>query len=364
MMIGRTLSHFKITAKLGEGGMGEVYRAEDTKLGRDVAIKALPEGLAQDAERLARFEREAKLLASLNHPHIAAIHGLEKADGQPFLILELVEGETLAKRIARGPVPVEEALELGRQIAEALAAAHGQGVVHRDLKPANVKVTPEGQVKVLDFGLAKALATEPSDPNFTHSPTLTQPMTRTGIILGTAAYMSPEQARGQEAGQQADIWALGCVLYEMLTGERAFRGETVTDTLAAILERQPDWEALPASTPPLAQSLLRRCLEKDSRRRLHDVADARIELEESIQEPELASVGFIREEARIRQANRRQGLIVAGLVTLAIGVSFMFAFSIFLDDEVWAIGAIPAAIGLALLISGFLFAPKDGSGSS
>ncbi|MEE8277569.1 MAG: serine/threonine-protein kinase, partial [Thermoanaerobaculia bacterium] len=315
----RTIAHYEILEEIGAGGMSVVYRARDTRLDREVAIKALPEELAQDAERLARFEREAKLLASLNHPHIAAIHGLEEADGQPFLILELVEGETLAERIARGPILVEEALELGRQIAEALEAAHGQGVVHRDLKPANVKVTPEGQIKVLDFGLAKALALEPSDPNFTHSPTLTQPMTRTGIILGTAGYMSPEQARAQEAGKQADIWALGCVLYEMLTGERAFRGETVSDTLAAILEREPDWKALPETIPPLTRSLLRRSLEKDANRRLHDIADARLEIEEATALP--SSETAAKDIERPALLRRAVPWGIAALMTVVVAVT-------------------------------------------
>ena len=278
----RTIAHYEILEEIGAGGMGVVYRARDTRLDREVAVKALPEGLAQDAERLARFEREAKLLASLNHPHIAAIHGLEKADGQPFLILELVEGETLAKRIARGPVPVEEALELGRQIAEALEAAHERGVVHRDLKPANVKVTPEGQVKILDFGLAKAWAPQPTGGDFTQSPTLTAQMTGQGVLLGTATYMSPEQVRGQEADKRADIWAFGCVLYEMLTGRRMFAGDTVSDILAAVLRADPEWDELPATTPRAIRRLLHRCLARDPDRRLHDMADARIEIEDAL----------------------------------------------------------------------------------
>jgi serine/threonine protein kinase len=239
-MIGKTLGTFILEAQIGKGGMGEVYKAKDQKLGRDVAIKVLPEEFAKDAERVARFQREAKLLASLNHPNIAAIHGLEEADGTHFLVLELIEGDTLADRINGGPIPVEESLKLALQIAEALEAAHEKGVIHRDLKPANIKVTPDGKVKVLDFGLAKAFAGEQAEVNLSHSPTLSEAATLQGVILGTAAYMSPEQARGKPVDKRADIWAFGTVLYEMLTGRRAFQGETVTETLAAILKGEPD----------------------------------------------------------------------------------------------------------------------------
>ncbi len=239
-LVGRTVLHYRIIDKLGEGGMGVVYRADDTKLDRQVAIKVLPDIFSGDPERLARFEREAKLLASLNHPNIAAIHGLEQADGKRFLVMELVEGETLAQRIAKGPLPVDEALEVCRQIAEGLEAAHEKGIIHRDLKPANVKITPEGKVKILDFGLAKAFQAEAAAAA-DHSPTITEVMTRAGVILGTAAYMSPEQARGKPVDKRADIWAFGCVLYECLTGKRAFRGRDVADTMAAILKGEPDW---------------------------------------------------------------------------------------------------------------------------
>ena len=238
-MIGTTISHYKVLEKLGQGGMGVVYRAEDTNLSREVAIKVLPEQFTQDPQRLARFEREAKLLASLNHPNIAAIYGFEKADGVHFLALELVEGDTLAEKVAKGPVPVEEALEVCRQIAEGVEAAHEKGVIHRDLKPANVKVTPEGKVKILDFGLAKAFEGETPVTDISQSPTLTEEMTRAGVILGTAAYMSPEQARGEEVDKRTDIFAFGCVLYELLTGKRTFDGRTGTDTLAKVLEGVP-----------------------------------------------------------------------------------------------------------------------------
>jgi len=255
-MIGKTLSHYKIIEKIGQGGMGVVYRAEDTNLGRDVAIKVLPEQFTKDPQRLARFEREAKLLASLNHPNIAAIYGLEEADGVRFLALELVEGETLAERVAKGPVPVKETLEVCRQIAEGVEAAHEKGVIHRDLKPANVKVTPEGKVKILDFGLAKAFEGETPAADISQSPTLTEEMTRAGVILGTAAYMSPEQARGKAVDKRSDIFAFGCVLYELLTGKRAFGGETVTDTLAKILEGEPDWNVLAPTVPSTIRFLM------------------------------------------------------------------------------------------------------------
>src|SRR5512139_1273204 len=230
-MIGKTLAHYEITSQLGKGGMGEVYQAKDQKLGRDVAIKVLPDEFARDTDRVARFQREAKLLASLNHPNIAAIYGLESSEGINFLVLELVEGDTLADRIKAGPIPVEESLKLALQIAEALEAAHEKGVIHRDLKPANIKVTPEGKVKILDFGLAKAYAGEQTESSLSASPTLSNLATQQGIILGTAAYMSPEQARGKSVDKRADVWAFGCVLFEMLTGRLAFQGEDVSEIL-------------------------------------------------------------------------------------------------------------------------------------
>ena len=277
-MIGTSLSHYRITEKLGQGGMGEVYRAEDTNLSRQVAIKVLPDEFAHDAERLARFEREARLLASLNHPNIASIHGLEEHEGQRFLVLELVEGQTLAERLKKGRIPLDETLDICRQIAEGLEAAHEKGIIHRDLKPANVKVTPEGKVKILDFGLAKAFYEQAAPVDPSRSPTITEQMTAPGVILGTAAYMSPEQARGRPVDKRADIWAFGCILYECLTGNRPFQGDTVTETLASILKGEPDWQAIPGTTPLSVRELLRRCLEKDSRERLHDIADARIEI--------------------------------------------------------------------------------------
>jgi serine/threonine-protein kinase len=260
--------------------MGEVYRAHDARLGRDVAIKLLPAEVAQDTERLARFRREAHLLASLNHPHIAAVYGLEEQDGKLLLVLELVEGEDLAERLKRGAIPVDEALDIAKQIAEALEEAHEKGIVHRDLKPANIKLTPEGKAKVLDFGLAKAYAGDQAAnaSDASHSPTLTRAGSEPGVILGTAAYMSPEQARGKPLDRRADIWAFGVVLFEMLTGKRLFHGETVSDTLAAVLTRDPDWSLLPAETPPRIRELLRRCLTRDPHERLRDIGDARLEL--------------------------------------------------------------------------------------
>ena len=281
---GTRLGPYEITAQIGEGGMGEVYRATDTKLKRDVAVKVLPSALAADPERLARFQREAEVLASLNHPNIAAIHGLEESEGIKALVMELVEGPTLADRIAQGAIPVDEALPIAKQIAEALEAAHEQGIIHRDLKPANIKLRPDGVVKVLDFGLAKALEpTGAMSPGMSQAPTITTPaMTQAGMILGTAAYMSPEQARGKPVDKRADIWAFGCVLYEMLTGKRTFAGDGVPETLARVIERQPDWSLLPQETPEPLRRLLRRCLAGDPRERLPDIAVARLEIGEAL----------------------------------------------------------------------------------
>jgi serine/threonine protein kinase len=273
MNSGNAIAHYRITAKLGEGGMGEVWRASDTKLNRDVAIKILPEAFAQDADRMARFEREAQVLASLNHPNIAAIYGVEER----ALIMELVEGQPL-----RGPLPVQTVLNYARQIAEALEYAHERGIVHRDLKPANIKVTPEGRVKVLDFGLAKAVSNEASAGNPEFSPTLTMRATLAGAILGTAAYMSPEQARGQDVDKRADIWAYGVVLFEMLTGQQIFLSQTISDTLASVLKDEPAWNSLPPETPATLRRLLRRCLERDRKNRLHDIGDARLEIDDTL----------------------------------------------------------------------------------
>jgi Tol biopolymer transport system component len=280
---GARFGPYEVVDLLGAGGMGEVYRARDTRLKRDVAIKVLPDGFATDPERLARFHREAELLASLNHPNIAAIYGLEQADAVTALVLELIEGETLADRLARGPVRFSEAMAIARQLVEALDAAHGKGVIHRDLKPANIKITPDDKVKVLDFGLAAVVQNSGvHDVNVTHSPTLTLGATRAGVILGTAAYMSPEQATGSPADKRADVWAFGVVLWEMLTARRIFEGETVSHTLAFVITKDPDWNALPANTPPSIRRLLRRCLEKDRKRRLPDIASAQMEIDDAL----------------------------------------------------------------------------------
>ena len=322
-MVGTTISHYKVFEKLGQGGMGEVYRAEDTNLSREVAIKVLPEQFTQDPQRLARFEREAKLLASLNHPNIAAIHSFEHSDEIHFLVLELVEGDTLAERVAKGPLPVDEALEVCRQIAEGVEAAHEKGVIHRDLKPANVKVTPEGKVKILDFGLAKAFEAEPPVTDISQSPTLTEEMTRAGVILGTAAYMSPEQAKGKPVDKRADVFAFGAVLYELLTGKRAFEGETITETIAKVLESEPKWELLPENTPWNIRTLLRRCLHKDANDRLHYIANVRIEIKLALEEPTTVSPTGIVSTAQSPLWRRAIPWTVA-LVAVVIAVSIAF----------------------------------------
>jgi len=317
---GVRLGAYEILAAIGAGGMGEVYRARDRKLDRDVAIKILPEELATDPDRIARFEREAKTLAALNHPNIAQIYGFEESDGIRALVIEMVEGPTLADRIAQGPVPVEEALPVARQIADALEAAHERGIIHRDLKPANVKVRPDGTVKVLDFGLAKAL--EPRSgvgSDVTASSTMTSPaMTRIGVILGTAAYMSPEQARGQAVDKRSDIWAFGCVLFEMLTGRPAFAGATVAETIAAIVHLEPNWKELRQATPESIRRLLRRCLQKDLKRRLRDIGDARAEIDDA-----LTTSGGRRDVREHREVSRRWiwGLAFI-LVALGLGVGW------------------------------------------
>jgi serine/threonine-protein kinase len=291
-LLGRQIGSYTILAHLGAGGMGEVYRARDAKLGRDVAIKVLPVSFANDPDHLARLAREARLLAALNHPHIATIHGLEEADGVRALVMELVEGPTLAEKLthdsqrkARAGLPLAEALTIGGQIAEALEAAHDKGVIHRDLKPANIKFSHDGHVKVLDFGLAKAFSSDGSGSDVSHLPSITATDLQAGVIVGTPAYMSPEQARGQAIDKRTDIWAFGCVLYEMLTGRTVFQGDTISDTIAALLEREPEWGVLPASTSTGIEHLLRRCLDKDPKHRLRDIGDARIEIDEALTTP-------------------------------------------------------------------------------
>jgi serine/threonine protein kinase len=272
---GTKLGPYEILAPLGAGGMGEVYRARDTRLGREVAVKVLPDSLAHDGDALARFEREARLLAALDHPHIAGIHGIEESGEARYLVLELVEGSSLAERLAAGPLPVDESLRIAAQIADALDAAHAKGIVHRDLKPGNVMVTPDGRAKVLDFGLAKSEIVDASSSQ-SRSPTLAA--TQAGTLLGTPAYMSPEQARGRPADKRSDIWSFGCVLYEMLAGRRPFEGATASDAMVAILGKEPDWRRLPRATPEPIRRLLARCLEKDVDRRLRDAGEARVQI--------------------------------------------------------------------------------------
>ena len=323
---GARLGPYEVLSPLGSGGMGEVYRANDARLDREVAIKVLPAALSRDAERIARFQREAKVLALLNHPNIAAIYGFEEADKKKFLVMELVEGETLADRLKRGALTVEEALDIGKQMAEALEAAHERGVIHRDLKPANVKITPEGKVKVLDFGLAKAMAGEssPSPTEIANSPTITADFTRPGVVLGTAAYMSPEQARGKPLDKRTDIWSLGCILFEALTGIRLFGGETTSDAIGAILHKEPDWSLLPAGTPPTVHLLLRRCLAKDRQRRIRDAGDARVDIEMAIADP--TSSVLLLAGAAVAGSMRRKGrrvLIPSAILcsTLLVGLA-------------------------------------------
>ncbi len=318
---GTRLGPYEIQAPLGAGGMGEVYRARDTKLGRDVAIKILPQIFTSDPERLARFEREARMLAALNHPYIGAIYGIEEAKSVHALVLELVEGDTLGERLRRGPLSVTDAVAIARQIAEALESAHGRGIIHRDLKPANVKITTDGKVKVLDFGLAKAVVSDATGPDLSQSPTVTVNGTLEGAILGTAAYMSPEQARGKTVDKRTDIWAFGCVLYELLTGRRAFPGDTASDTIAAILEREPDWTKLPAAAPAQVRHLLLRCLQKDSSRRLRDIGDARLELDEALSSPARADLqkpaGMTRRTAISALAGAAAGALATGIFAIS-----------------------------------------------
>ncbi len=322
---GKKLGPYEIVAALGAGGMGEVYRARDTKLHRDVAIKVLLPTVANDPDRLARFSREAQVLASLNHPNIAHIHGLEETDGVTALVLELVEGEDLAQRLARGAIPLDEALPIAKQIADALEAAHEQGIIHRDLKPANIKVRADGTVKVLDFGLAKAV--DPagvSSANAMNSPTLSMHATQAGIILGTAAYMSPEQARGKVVDRRADIWAFGVVVYEMLSGQRAFDGDTITDVIAAVVTREPTWAALPADTPVAIGRLLRRCLMKAPEKRLPHIGVARIEIDDAIANPETQESA-----ASPARPSARNHVSVIGM-TIALGAAIVSGAAVWL----------------------------------
>ncbi len=321
---GSQVGPYEIIAMLGAGGMGEVYRARDPRLRRDVALKALPDGVTTDADRIARFQREAQILASLNHPHIAAIHGLEESEGLRFLVLELIEGQTLASRLAAGPLPLGDALTIGRDVADALQSAHDKGIIHRDIKPANIALTADGRAKVLDFGLAKTLG-PPQPAAGSDLLTQTSSGTHIGVVLGTTAYMSPEQARGLPTDKRTDIWAFGCVLYEMATGHRAFEGRTTSDVMAGVLEREPDWSHLPPAVSPRIQWLLQRCLTKDPRQRLQDIGDARVEIDEALRDPTRGApltATPARGRGRERIAWAIAGLSALGLV--AAGVSGRF----------------------------------------
>jgi len=319
-LIGQQLGCYKIVFLVGAGGMGDVYQAHDTKLNRDVAIKVLPAAFINDPERLSRFQREARTLAALNHPNIATIHGLERADGVNYLVMELVPGHTLAERVSSGALQIAEALKVAAQIAEALEAAHEKGVIHRDLKPANVNVTPEGRVKVLDFGLAKAFAGD-GELDLSKPPTLTAMGTEEGRILGTPAYMSPEQARGKPVDKRTDIWAFGCVLYELLTGRQAFHGDTLSDMIGSILEKEPDWQALPPSTPGKIRDLVRRCLQKDKNLRLQAAGDARIEINEALAAPATISS----EVLQVRGRTIWLWALIAGLTCVVVAAIVGFA---------------------------------------
>jgi Tol biopolymer transport system component len=357
-VIGETLAHYRITAVIGAGGMGEVYRATDEKLGREVALKVLPEGFAKDPDRMARFEREARVLASLNHPNIATLYGLETVESGTgtgtgtgtFLAMELVEGEELSELIKRGPISVQEAMPIALQIAEALEAAHEAGIVHRDLKPANIKVTHDGTVKVLDFGLATAWETEGGDSSLSMSPTLTARATAAGVILGTAAYMSPEQARGQKVDRRADIWAFGVVLWEMLIGRKLFDGNTVTDVLAAVVRQEIDFDSLPQSTPPAIRRLLHRCLERLLQDRLHDIADGRLEIDAAMH-------GAVEETVPAHVAGGRRWLGMAGFTSIVLGIVLGALAAWYLrpvpNRPAWKLGLAPPAE-----LSGFRLSTK------
>src|SRR5262252_1339023 len=317
LTIGTRLGSYEIVALLGKGGMGEVYRARDLKLKREVAIKILPEEFSSDPERVVRFQREAEALALLNHPNIGAIYDIQEANESRFLVLELVEGETLADRVRRGPIPVEEALKIAQLIAEALEAAHEKGIVHRDLKPANVKLTPDDKVKVLDFGLAKAMESTTASATLSNSPTLSLAATQAGVILGTAAYMSPEQAKGFNADPRSDVFAFGCVLFEMLTGKQLFQGETIHEILGAVLVSQPDFSALPANLNPKIADVLRRCLHKNPKRRWQAMGDLRLELEIIASSPRAAAAPAAPVEHRRPLWKRAIPVLVTAIVFTA-----------------------------------------------
>ena len=324
---GSKLGPYEIVGPLGAGGMGEVYRATDSRLGRHVALKVLREAFASDAERMARLEREAKVLASLNHPNIASIYGVEESNGGRALVMELVEGATLAQRIKQGALPLEETLQIARQITEGLEYAHERGIIHRDLKPSNLKQTPDGQVKILDFGLAKALEGETSEQESQTSPTLSAAATRAGVLLGTAAYMSPEQARGKRVDRRADIWAFGCVLYEMLAGAPAFDGETTSDILASVIRAEPDWSSVPDSVPPRIRVLLRRCLCKDRKQRLQAIGEARVTIEGLLTGAPDVAAPTVPADAHLKGRERIAWIAAMSLLAIAAAVLAVGYFS-------------------------------------
>jgi len=332
-LAGRRLGVYQIDARIGAGGMGEVYRARDTRLGRDVAIKVLPRALTRSADRRARFEREACLLASLNHPHIAQVYGFEESEGIAGLVMELVPGGTLDTIIEPRGLKPAHALAIARQICDALEAAHEKGIVHRDLKPANIKITPDGVVKVLDFGLAKASAGELVKA--AHLPTRTSEGTIEGVILGTATYMSPEQARGQPVDKRTDIWAFGCVLYEMLAGRRAFAGGSLTDTLAHVIEREPDWRAVPETTPDVVRRLLERCLRKDVRQRLRDIADARLEIDDAIAARTAPADSTPGVSDRRRRGRSRRWAPIGWIAAIVLASAVGIAWRLWVNDYFW-----------------------------
>ena len=357
LAVGSKFGVYSILGPLGSGGMGEVYRAFDTRLGREVAVKTLPGEFSRDPERLARFEREARMLAALNHPSIAGIYGLEESDDTRFIVMELVPGETLSEKLSHGPLPLEEALKIARQIAEALEAAHERGIIHRDLKPANVKVTPDGRVKVLDLGLAKVFDTKVagSEPDLSLSPTIVSDGTQPGVILGTAEFMSPEQARGKPVDKRTDIWSFGCVLYELLTGRRIFAGETASDVLAAILTAEPTWDALPAETPARIRDLLRRSLQKDANHRLRDIGDARIEIDQALEA--LRGRSFpIRPPAPLRR--RVSGKRPAAIAVAAVAAALVATLAIVWTERRSSAPAAPRSAARFLAVLPF----KDLSG--
>ncbi len=351
-LVGQTVSHYRILDKLGAGGMGEVYRASDSRLGREVAIKILPEPFAADQQRMARFEREAQLLAALNHPNIATIYGLEVVGPTRALVMELVPGPTLADRIAQGPLPLDEALPIARQIAEAVEYAHESGIIHRDLKPANIKLTADGKVKLLDFGLAKALEDSPAAGGIDNSPTISVVATRAGIILGTAAYMSPEQAQGKRVDRRADIWAFGAVLYEMLSGKRLYAGQTTQETLVKVMTEEPNWKALPADVSAQIQRLVKRCLTKDPKQRLRDIGEARIALENV--------TGSVEEGASARASGRRRRAVLVAMGTAIVVLAALLGFALGRFRGARASLSHPLSLSIALpqgqSISGFGFA--------